>query len=96
MVIIPKVCKPELRSYALHVVSVLYICVRFRENISDGIRVMERTQIMEALTDGQTGGYTKFRRYNIYPRHFLWRCRKVNQITRLKWFPIFKKMIFRL
>ena len=32
---------------------VLYIFVKFRENISDGIRVMERTRIMEALTDGR-------------------------------------------
>ena len=57
MVIIPKVCKPELRLVcSARRLIVLYICVRFRENISDGIRVMERTQMMEALTDGQTAG----------------------------------------
>ena len=30
--------------------TVLYICVKFCENISDGISVIERTQMMEALT----------------------------------------------
>ena len=33
---------------------VFYICVKFGENISDGIRVMERTRMMEAMTtDGR-------------------------------------------
>ena len=32
----------------------LYIDVKFRENISNGIRVMERTRNYEALTDGWT------------------------------------------
>ena len=36
---------------------VLYLCVKFGENISDGIRVMERTRLMEALMDG----HSKFR-----------------------------------
>ena len=38
---------------------VLYICVNSLENILDGIRVMERTQMMEVLTDGTQnfGGY---------------------------------------
>ena len=31
---------------------VLYICVKFHENFSDSIRVMERTRMMEALMDG--------------------------------------------
>ena len=33
---------------------VLYICVKFGENFSDSIRVMELTRMMEALTDGHT------------------------------------------
>ena len=37
-----------------HLFIVLYICVKFRENILDGIRVMERTYMMEALMDRQT------------------------------------------
>ena len=42
--IIPKVGKPELRFIcsACHL-TVLYICVKFPENISDGIRVMAQT-----------------------------------------------------
>ena len=41
---------------------VLYICVKFLENISDGIRVTEQTQMREALMDG----HSKFLRdYNI-------------------------------
>ena len=36
----------------------LYICVKYHENISDSIRVMKLTQMMEALTDTQNfGGY---------------------------------------
>ena len=68
--ITPKVGKPELRvmSSARRLI-VLYICEKFRENISDGIRVMERTLMKEALTDGRTlkisEGITKC------PRHFL-------------------------
>ena len=46
---------------AFHLI-VIYICVKFRENISDSIRVMERTQMMEALMDGQTDGHLKFQR----------------------------------
>ena len=33
---------------------VLYNTVKFRENISDGIKVMERIRMIEALTDGRT------------------------------------------
>ena len=50
--IIPKVGKPELQFMCSACpVIVLYICVKFCENISDGIRVMEQTQMMETLTD---------------------------------------------
>ena len=53
--ITPKVGKPELRfmSFACCLL-VLYICVKFCESISDGFRVMERTRMMEALTDGHS------------------------------------------
>ena len=48
-----KVGIPELRFMcSAHCLIVLYICVKFGENITDGIRVMERTRMMEALTDG--------------------------------------------
>ena len=48
-----KVDKPELRFMcSARCLVVLYICVNFRENISDVIRVMERTRMMGALTDG--------------------------------------------
>ena len=50
--ITPKVGKPELRfMYSAGRLIVLYFCVKFRENISDGIRVIERTRMIEALTD---------------------------------------------
>ena len=57
--ITPKVGKAELRvmSFARCLI-MLYSCEKFRENISDGIRVMERTRMMEALTDE----HSKFRR----------------------------------
>ena len=54
----------------------LYIYAKFREIISNGIKVMERTENDEPLTDGRTDGRTdtqKFRGYNIIPRKFLWR-----------------------
>ena len=63
--ITPKVGKVELQFMcsARHFI-VLYFCVKFHENISDGIRVMEQTQMMEALTDR----HSKFRRvYYIIP-----------------------------
>ena len=41
---------------------VLYNCVKFCENISDGIRVMEQTRMMEAPMDTRNFG-----RYNIIP-----------------------------
>ena len=37
---------------------VLYICVKFHANISDSIRVMERTRMMEGLPDRGTDGWT--------------------------------------
>ena len=41
--ITPKVGKPELRFMcSTHCLIVLYICVKFGENISDSIRLMER------------------------------------------------------
>ena len=51
----PKIGKPELgfMCSACRLI-VLYFCVKFGENISDSIRVMERTQIMEVLMDGRT------------------------------------------
>ena len=59
--ITPKVGKPELQFMCSACrLLVLYICVKFGENISEGIRVMERTQMMEVLTDGQTDGHSKF------------------------------------
>ena len=48
----PKVGKPELRFMCpACCLKVLYICVKFHENISDSTRVMERTQMMEALNE---------------------------------------------
>ena len=37
-----------------HCLIVFYIGMKFCENISNGIRVMERTRNYEALTDGRT------------------------------------------
>ena len=51
----------------------LYICAKFREIISNGIKVMERTRMINRWrTDGRTDT-EKFGGYNIKPRHFLWR-----------------------
>ena len=42
--ITPKVGKPELWfMFSTHHLIVLYICMKFSENISDSIRVIERT-----------------------------------------------------
>ena len=62
--ITPKVGKPESRflCFARHL-KVLYIFVKFGENILEGIRVMERTRMMEALTDEWTD-IQNFGRYN--------------------------------
>ena len=51
----------------------LYICAKFREIISNGIKVMERTRMINRWrTDRQTDTQ-KFGGYNIIPCHFLWR-----------------------
>ena len=56
--ITPKVDKPELRFMcSARRLMVLYIYVKFGENISDNIRIMEWIRMMEALTDG----HSKFR-----------------------------------
>ena len=49
---------------------VVYICVKFRENILDSIRVMERTQIMEALKDGRTDGWLITQNFGGYNTFF--------------------------
>ena len=52
--IIRKVGKPELGFMcSARRLIVLYICVKYGENILDGIRVVERTRMMEAQTDGR-------------------------------------------
>ena len=48
------------------------LCVKFHKNISNGLRVMERTRNYEAVTDGRTDGRTdtqNFGRYKLIPRH---------------------------
>ena len=53
-----------------HCLIVLYICVKFRENISNCIRVMAQTQMMEAMTEGWMDGLMdtqNFKWYNIIP-----------------------------
>ena len=61
--IIPKVYIPELRFMcSAHCLIALYIRVKFLENISNSIRVVEWSQIMEALTKG----HSNFRGYNMY------------------------------
>ena len=58
--ITPKIGKQELLLMCSTRLMMLYICLKFGENISEGIRVMERPQMMEALTDdGRTD--SKFR-----------------------------------
>ena len=53
--IAPKVGRPELRSMcSARCLIVLYICVKFGENILGCIRVMEQTQMMEVLMNGRT------------------------------------------
>ena len=65
-VITPSVGTPELRLIcSTHCLLVVNIGVKFRENISNCFRVMERTRKYEALidgwTDGRTDGHSKFR-----------------------------------
>ena len=53
--ITPKVGKPELQFiFSARRRIMLYIFVKFRETISDGIRVMERIGMTEAMADGRT------------------------------------------
>ena len=62
----PKVSKPDLQlmsSERCHIV--LNIFVKFRENILDGFRVMERTQMMEVLTNRRTDIWTDRRTHKI-------------------------------
>ena len=51
-----------------HRLMMLYIGVKFHEDISNGIRVIERTRNHKVLTDGQT-----LKISDGIPRHFLWR-----------------------
>ena len=63
--ITPKVGKQKLQfmCYARRLI-VLYICVTFGKNISDSVRVMEWTRMIDA--DGRTDTQN-FGRYNIIP-----------------------------
>ena len=57
--ITPKVSKPELWFMcSAHQLIVLYICVKFGENISHGIRVTDWKCMIEVLTDGWTDRWT--------------------------------------
>ena len=65
-VITPKVGKPELWFMcSAHSPMVLYISVKFRETISNGIRIIKRTQNSEALTDEKTNRSTRGRTLKI-------------------------------
>ena len=56
--ITPKVGKTELWFMcSAHRLMVLYIAVKFHENSSNDIRVMERTRNHKALRDGRTDGH---------------------------------------
>ena len=63
-----KVGKPEIpfMCSACRLI-LLYICMKFREINSDGIRVLQWKPIMKALMDGQMDGHTNFGRYNKIP-----------------------------
>ena len=68
--ITPKVGKPELlfMCSACHLI-MLYICVKFRENIANGVRVMEQTQYMVemAMFNVQRVPRTVFSEENVFP-----------------------------
>ena len=67
-IVTPSVGKPELWFMcSAHHLKMLYISVKFRENISNGIRVMERTLNYEADRRRDT---QNFGQYNI-ARFFL-------------------------
>ena len=54
--ITPKIRNPELRFLrSARRLMLLYICVKFHENISNGFWVTERTRFCDRQTDGQTG-----------------------------------------
>ena len=66
---------PKLRNQKLwfmrsarHLI-VLYIFIKFRENISNGIRVMERPRMLKALTDVRTADGQKDIQNFIISRH---------------------------
>ena len=66
----------------------VYICAKFREIILNGIKVIERTRMINPLTEGRTDGQTetqKFGGYNIIPRHFLWRGIIIGRVVRWCW-----------
>ena len=48
----------------------LYICIKSRENISNGFRVIERTRNDDGRTDGQTDGQGDYYRASA---DFVWR-----------------------
>ena len=53
-VITPRVGRAELQLMCSACCLIaLYICMKCGENISDGIRVMERTLMLAALTEGR-------------------------------------------
>ena len=63
----PKVDRPELRCLSsAYLLFMLYICVKFHENMSIGFRVMKRKRMLKALTDSD-GRTLKISE----PRHFL-------------------------
>ena len=77
-IITPKVGKPESQFMcSAHCLKMFYISVKFRENISNSVRVMEQRQNYKALTDGQTDTQN-FRRYNIIAHNFLWQGIKIH------------------
>ena len=70
-VMTPNVGKPVLRFiFSAHCLMMLYMAVKFRENISNGIRVMKRIWNYKALTGGRTDTQN-FGRYNIIPRNLV-------------------------
>ena len=65
--ITPKAGISELQFMcSAHCFIVLYLCMKFHENISDVIRVMEQTRMIEALTDVWMDTQN-FAGYNIIP-----------------------------
>ena len=72
--IIPQKMKVEWRLLiSVRCLIMVYICAKFREIISNGIKGIERTRMFNLWrTDGRTDTQ-KFGGYNIIPRHFLWR-----------------------